>query len=316
MKAFLTKLVLLIFITSILLSAIAIVSDNGLRETKHDNYVVWNELYAGNINADIIILGSSRAWVHVSPSILDSILNVNSYNLGLDGQNFIMQSCIYEAYLQHNINPKIIIHCLDVTSLTDQSELFNLEQTLPYLNDSIVSKKTKQHEGYAWVDYYNPFSKYLFRREALWLGISESLGLIEHNSAKYKGYQGKDDVWDGKFELFIESNPEGLHLKLDSNVRNLFEEYLVRNIKQRIQPVLVFPPELKENQVFIENRDSILNVYTMLAKKHSLSFLDYSDDAICYNRKYFYNSSHLNRSGAEIFTTKLSRDLQKAIDID
>ena len=30
-------------------------------------YSIWNDIYDGKINADIVIYGSSRAWVHFDP---------------------------------------------------------------------------------------------------------------------------------------------------------------------------------------------------------------------------------------------------------
>jgi len=286
-------------------------SDAGLKKTDHDNYVVWNDLYKGNINADIIILGSSRAWVNVSTRIIDTVLGANSYNLGIDGHNFKMQKCIYEVYLKNNHKPELIIHCLDITTLSQQIELYNLGQTIPYLKDPIVSNTTKYYIGYEWIDYYNPFTKYFTRHENLKIGLLEYFNLYNYKSTKYKGYKNNVVSWDGKYDLFINNNPQGLWVSIDKEVLHSFDQYLAKNCKDNIETVLVFPPELKEAQAFVLNKDSIINIYKSLSQKYNLRLIDFSNDSICLSRKYFYNSSHLNKIGAEIFTLKLASLLQE-----
>ena len=316
MLKYIFNIILFSIVVFIILSSIAILSDAGIKKTEHNNYVVWNDLYTGNINADIIILGSSRAWVHISPKILDSILFVNSYNLGIDGHNFKMQKCIYEAYLNNNRNPGIVIHCLDINTLSQQKELYNLEQTIPYLGDTIVSNATKRFVGYNWVDYYNPFSKYLFRNKSLKIGLLEIFNIYDFITNKYKGYRGNTKQWDGKFDSFIKNNPGGIRVGVDIEVRNSFDNFLAKNREWGIETILVYPPELKKAQALIINRDSILKIYKSMAQKYDLYLIDFSDDTICLSKQYFYNSSHLNKTGAEIFTAKLSSRLQGHLQID
>lgn len=286
-------------------------SDIGLRKTEEDNYAVWNEVFSGNINADLIVMGSSRAWVHVSPKIVDSVLGINSYNLGVNGHNFKMQKCIYEVYSQNNPKPKSVVYCLDMTTLSPQKELFNLGQALPYINDPVVSTTTKNFIGYRWIDYYNPFTKYLFRHENLKIGLLEYFRLYNYKMTKYKGYKNNVVSWDGKYDIFINNNPNGMRVDIDQEVLHSFDQYLAKNCKDNIETVLVFPPELKEAQAFVLNRDSIINIYKSLSQKYNLRLIDFSNDSICLSRKYFYNSSHLNKKGAEKFTLKLASLLQE-----
>ena len=63
----------------------------GLKKSESDDFREWNDLYQSKINADLIINGSSRAWVHISPQILDTSFSIDSYNLGIDGHNFYLQ---------------------------------------------------------------------------------------------------------------------------------------------------------------------------------------------------------------------------------
>lgn len=58
---------------------------NYLLHSKARKYVVWNDIIYDSVSADLLVLGSSRAWVQYDTHIIDSLLNTNSYNLGIDG---------------------------------------------------------------------------------------------------------------------------------------------------------------------------------------------------------------------------------------
>ena len=61
------------------------------------------------------------------------------------------------------------------------------------------------------------------------------------------------------------------------------------------------------------NRDEVINRYKTTLQKYNLSLLDYSEDTISYQQKYFYNTTHMNNKGADVFTKELSQDLQEYI---
>ncbi|MDD5185877.1 MAG: hypothetical protein PHS84_11510, partial [Paludibacter sp.] len=42
----------------------------------------------------------------------------------------------------------------------------------------------------------------------------------------------------------------------------------------------------------------------------NVEFLDYSLDPVFNDKNYFYNASHLNKKGAEMFTLKLANKLK------
>ncbi len=45
--------------------------------------------------------------------------------------------------------------------------------------------------------------------------------------------------------------------------------------------------------------------------EYHVPFIDYRTDSINYNKKYFYNFSHLNKQGAEVFSQMLANDIKK-----
>jgi hypothetical protein len=56
----------------------------------------------------------------------------------------------------------------------------------------------------------------------------------------------------------------------------------------------------------------IINIFKQLAVEFDLIFLDYSKYEICMDKNYFYNASHLNAHGADLFTRILANDLKNS----
>jgi len=182
-------------------------------------------------------------------------------------------------------------------------------RTEPYL----VANTAKKYTGYNFFDYHNPVSKYFSRTKTIKTGINEFFNLHNYTSSKYKGYSGRDKEWDGLFEKFLEGNDGFFYATIEKNNHEEFDNYLNYNKQNNITVFLVYPPELKEVQGHIGNREKIIREYKSFARKYNLVFIDYSDNPFCYDRKYFYNSTHLNKAGAELFSLKLAKDLKKYV---
>lgn len=55
--------------------------------------------------------------------------------------------------------------------------------------------------------------------------------------------------------------------------------------------------------------DSMFAFYQRIADHYGYPVLNYTYDSISYDTLNFYNASHLNRRGAELFSKKLADDL-------
>ena len=108
-------------------------------------YSVWNDIYEGKINSDLVIYGSSRAWVHFNPELLTNTFKIPTYNLGIDGQNFLLQYFRHKELLRFNKRPKIILHSLDIFTFSKKTKLYNFEQFFPYMLYNInIQRATSQ----------------------------------------------------------------------------------------------------------------------------------------------------------------------------
>jgi hypothetical protein len=305
------KATLLLTSILILLIILQFVVDKGLQKSRFANWGEWNDIFQSHADCDLLILGSSRAWVQFSTHILDSVLKLNSYNIGIDGYQFDMQYFRFKSYMQFNKKPSYVIVSLDIFSLAKPENLYEYEQFLPYLSNPSVAAQTKKYNGIKTSFYYLPFYKYAGTKN-FWMvkmGVSEYFGLRDYNNGRYKGFKAQNSIWDGSFDEFKTKNSEGVNQTYDDETIKEFKEFLNYCESNNIQCFLVFSPEYFEVQKLFTNRDEILYLYKTLAEQFDATFLDFTTDSICFNKNLFYNSQHLNQAGATLFSDKLAKEI-------
>lgn len=113
MKRFCIKVFFLAFGLFVVSISADFIISRFLQESKDFKYVVWNDIIKGNMHNDIIIMGSSRAFVHISPSIIDSTLGTSTYNIAMDGSRIERQIPRYNLYRLYNKKPKVILQNVD-----------------------------------------------------------------------------------------------------------------------------------------------------------------------------------------------------------
>ena len=314
MKKFILRLLLFCLAPIPLLFLLAHITDKGLQRSRYYYYSEWNDIFSGKINADVIILGSSRAWVHFSPKILDSILHVNSYNIGIDAASFGLQYERLKIYLEHNKKPKYILQEVGfVSTFLAFNNVTITQQFLPYLDDPSVWKIVKGHNStFGLADRYFPLYKYNNEYVIVKEGLLSYFGKGVKD-IKYKGYCGQDKVWDSSFNDFKITNPNGIPTPIGSESVAMFKDYLDFCKANDIKVILVYPPSYIEALKYETNYKEILAIYNNFSKEYNLPFYNYMNDSLDYDRANFYNSQHLNRHAAEIFSTRLANDLKKEI---
>jgi len=129
-------IVLSIFTSTVLIIAYSVdyYISNGLKKTDLRVFQSWNDIYSSNINSDLIIVGSSRAWTQYSPQILDSILGITTYNIGIDGHVFDYQLLKYNTFRRFNTKPKYVILNIDFTCMNITNDGYEREQFFPYFD--------------------------------------------------------------------------------------------------------------------------------------------------------------------------------------
>ncbi len=299
-------------ITALLVVLLAVGLDGLITNSLHHSnarlFQTYNEVYYGDGNYNTIIMGSSRGLVQYDPKIIDDILGCDSYNLSVDGRCIDAEVTIYEAYLKHKQKPKLIIQNVDFGTI-QLSNLYEREQYLPYLHKDDLYTRIKDYEQLSWADRYLPLVRYAGYHEV----IKEGLGFKNKltKSETYKGFIAHDEQWDGSVYQAIDTisfvtNPEAVEI---------FDEYLNKCQSDSVNVVMVFAPiYIGVSKKMGDDVQAMFDFYQFYADKYGCPVLNYTYDSLSYDTTFFYNATHLNKCGAELFSQKLAVDLKVYFD--
>lgn len=304
MKRFIINIVGFVIVIMLL----AIVSDymisKGLKQTERGHFYTMNKLMNDRIDADVVILGNSRAACSYHPSVLDTILEVDTWNLGVSGQPFGVSYLRWQLYRRNNYNPKLLIVNIDYSELNMVSNRYEKEQYYPYMTDTLVKPYLDLY-GFSWAEKHIPMYRYRGDYKLMSIGLTELFHIRHDTKGEYiKGYSNQDWRWDGKNLASVLSRGK-VKCKCNQQVVNLLEKMLIDAKNERINVVLVYAPiinQLKENL----NEDKSMAEYHRLSEIFDILILDFSKMDICSDTVFFHDANHVNSAGAERFSEALA----------
>lgn len=251
-----------------------------------------------NIDADILVFGSSRAIHHYNPLIIQDSLGGSCYNCGESGNGIVLFYGIWEL-IRERYNPKVVIYDVnpDYDLVVGENNQKYLGQLKPYYDRKGVSQlfyEVSSEEKYK-------MCSYMYRYNTKFLSILADY--LHPFSANIKGFIPIKNEMD-----LMKTTNEGkeYHPKIvfDSLKVHYFEE-MMRNSKET-QWVFVASP-------YWYGRDSLwYKPIIDMSKKYGVPFIDYSrDKKYVHNNAFFSDGSHLNELGANEFTSDLMNRISR-----
>ena len=256
----------------------------------------WFDLINGDIDAEVIAVGNSRMWHHVNPAILDSVLCVSSYNLGMDGSPINRQVRKYNVFRKHNKKPKLIIQNIDFVSM-EYGIGVSMEQFLPYFWDKPLREDLLAFEPVSFTDKWVPLYRYH--------GYDLRSFLRFDSHKLYKGYDPVASAWDGGKLKEIDS----ISFESDERTEKIFDSFLTKAKEEGISVVFVYTPIYLGATQRMTNSDEMHSKYQFFADKYGIPVLDYTEMEICADTSFFFNAMHLNQEGAKLFSAALAHDI-------
>ena len=320
MKQFLIKIFLFSIILWLCGFAYQSIIDKGLRQHYNDTYGDWIEVYSHNVNHDIVILGSSRAWVQVSPKIIETQTGKSCYNLGLDGARLQMQKTVWKSLLAQKNRPKLIIQVVDYFALNTRSNLYWKERFLPFLNYSEVYGPLSKIDSSLWIDRYMPPLRYHGYDDLNSIGWKQYFGLplLPHEKATYSkhhGFKGVDKVMTKKEAEHLESKRFETLVKNDKIEfgREALLEMIYAFKKENIPVILIYLPNYHLLRKSVKNRAGVVKMFDEVARETNSLFWDMSMDSLSYRLDLYADPLHMNAKGADLITTKLCKKINQYI---
>ena len=283
----------------------------GLRHVETGPYGASNKIMQGQVNAQIVISGSSRSLSHYDPRIIQAETGRSAFNLGRNGSQTDMQLAVLRAYLEHNRKPEMVLHNLDSFSFEATRRVYNPGQYVPYLYESALYQPLQAIDPNTFRRRYLPVYGYVVDDMSFsWmLGLARLFGW---NPAEdhFQGFNPRPAEWTDEFQRFKVANPQGVRWPIDpEGVRDV--EALLRMCQEKnIKLVLVYSPEFLEMQKMTQNREEVFDKFRGLATRYQVPFWDYSDWKYAASTQYFQNSQHLNAEGARVFSQDVAYRLQ------
>lgn len=282
----------------------------GLRSIRTSGLGAFNRAMAGEVNAEILISGSSRALVHYDPAILRGATGRSTYNLGLNASHLDVQLGVLRAYLAKNRKPQLLVQNLDLHSLKLSTNIYNAAQFVPYLSEPHIYAALRKIEPDLWKSRLLPLYGYVAAdmRYTWILGVLALFG-VQPPEDHFDGYNPRDLSWTGDFDQFRQAHPDGVEIEIQPEARALLVELLALCRAEGIRVCLVYSPEYHEMVALTRNRPALFAEFSRIAEEGGAEFLDFSAWPPSTNRALFYNSQHLNRAGATAFTADLASRL-------
>ena len=297
------------FIALLIFSLNAMIT-SGLKRIKTSQYGASNRIMHGDINAQIVITGSSRAASHYDPRIIQERTGRSAFNLGRNGSQTDMQVAVLKAYLEHNRKPDVIIHNLDGFTFTTTREVYDPGQYVPYLSDEEIYKPLRQINPMIWRSRYMPLYGYVVDDMRFnWVTGLKGLVGWQPREDFFQGFNPRPGTWSDDFDRFKVDNPQGVSWEIEPDAIQLVENLIRFCQDNKIQLILVYSPEYSEMQALTKNRSQIFDEFHKLAGRYGVPMWDYSKWKYSDNTAFFNNSQHLNARGAREFSSDLADGL-------
>ncbi len=318
MGKFLLYVFKIIIFSSLIAFFIQYLADSGLKKMDNSIYADWNKILKGQLNSDLIILGSSRGYVSYDTRIIEKTTGLSSYNLSINAGSYNLQGLKFESYLVKNRHPKVIIQNIDLTHFSKSKSIPEEFQFLPYLdNNKLTRELNNLNSDYRWKLYiplfkYNPYKSFLVK--GLFSFFGKEYSILPTN----KGFAPKNPLFkkdEHNLRRLREMSYDTLNIQSYKEKLAVTTEFLHRYKTDSLKVFLVWAPEYKERLDIIA---PILNpvkeeIVQIVSDMPGVYFLDFSDDPIHLNTEYFYDTFHLNEKGATIFSTKLSVEIDRIL---
>lgn len=262
------------------------------------------KLIEGEINKDIIIIGSSRGARNIIAGQIENSLNMTAYNLSYPGSDVVFHEYILRTLIETQSIPQIILFVVDDPGelLPSETISFRFSRLYPLVRyNSVIDELIKQGDK-------NVLSKLfiLFRlsRSNFDFKVRQfsKLDTIIKCGSMPISFQNKERLFHFDFNSQKYNEDQEISKKVDSFkiIKELCE-------KSNIKLWLVFSPNYRRHNKLFENRLRKLagpDVYYYIYDTLNVRYFEES---------YFYDEGHLQKCGAKIFTEEITDELKEYI---
>ncbi len=250
----------------------------------------------------VIILGSSHALKHFVPDIIQDSLHETTFNYGTNGQKLLFNKAIYEIR-ERRSKPKMIILNVDPDWFFNRhNQLDRMADIFPYygiVGDIIF-------EDFSRKDRFIGHLKFLSKTFPYNSTIVHAIKYKLEPQYDQRGYEPMDGAvgslqFDGMALAERErSKKKWIQPVYDSTLMDVFSQLIDDINKNDIKLFIIYSPDLLQPDRTEKYMDDKVKE---ICNSKSVPTIDFSTSDVFNNhRLLFHDVSHLNDSGARIFT--------------
>lgn len=303
MKQVLLKVFLFIFVVGVLDFVFGL-SINYLFKHAKGGEVYREKYICEQMKADMVIFGSSRAIHHYDPKILSDSLHMSCFNAGYDGNGILLMYAQYKMMNKHHI-PKYILY-----DINPDADYYDDGDKHRFLNPIRAYYDIKGIDSIFWkvdeLDHLKYLSN-LYKYNTVFTQFISAY--TSKNYSMNAGWKPMDKVMTQR----PKDNEIGNILMTEKKVDEVKKYYFLRLIS-----------ECKSNGTklfflvspYYNSDDTKYNDIKRIAQENDIPFISYASDS-CFRKKddYFYDSVHLNRTGASAYSKAIVKDIKQKINI-
>ncbi len=297
MKRFLIHVTLCFIILVVICMIPCLIFEKKAKEcTKTAPYSKIN--LVSNLNradADVIIVGNSRAEYSYNDSILSALTGKKCLNIGLSGYSFEFQyHVMYKRYLAHNNIPKfVILEVGPVAFFKHASNPYSIEM-LPYVN---------QNDFDAYIDMCPELT---IADKVMFVRYFGKLDLVAKQIHKFNRQAKKKGVRKPNWNR--ENDTIRMVVEYDTTIIHLFQRFLDECNEQDTKVIMVCSPMHGKYGKSRYNIDMFWQIIKYYSAGKKIPILDY-EDLYDSETAFFADPMHLNHYGRDCFSAKLAHDL-------
>lgn len=273
-----------------------------------------NHYICHQMREECLIFGSSRGMHHYDPNIITDSLGLSCWNCSLDGNGIILMYGRYKM-LSARYTPKVLIY--DVQTSFDLTAGDNHK----YLGGLRYDYDEPSIDSIFWsVDKTERFKMMsnCYRYNSQWLQlISDNIHPLQSDNKGYRPMDKKMVYKPKKEKNFtekkdnhkdnIKNGETGTH-QYDSLKLAYLEKLVIACKTQGTKLIFAISPQYDTHQ------DDIYQPLKDICTKYHVPLINhFCDNDFVNNADYFYDSVHMNRTGATKYTKTIVGELKKHI---
>ena len=265
------------------------------------------------INAEVLIHGPCEPLWMVDPKQLDSVSNINAYNLALSHSDFADNYLHLYLYLKHNIYPKIVLLYVTPESMDTRFNAFNTYRFVHFMNDDTVKQVVKEVDAGFYTYSTLPFIRYAYFNKQITFQVIQGLKhfvLKKQTPFFENGFEPPAKItWDNHLEDMQKQYPNGFEFKVDSLRLKYLKKIIQLAKSKKIKIILYESPVLAESLKHLKNREETILQIQKLAKETETDFILFKNEQLSSSREFYISSLNLNQKGLKIFNDTLANYL-------